>query len=241
MSMKKHKNLVFIDIETVSGTQQFEDLTEEYKTQWTKKAGHLRGIDDLSVDEAYSQRSAIYAEFGKIVCISIGYCVKDKQEECHLRIKSITNSDEKSLLAEFCELMENKFDERSIILCAHNGKEFDYPYLARRMVINEVKLPVFLQLSGKKPWQVKHIDTMELWKFGDWKSYTSLELLTTALGIPSTKTDLDGSMVSKVFYELDDLDRIARYCAQDVIATAQIYFRFVGKKMIESDHIHIIV
>lgn len=241
--MKALINVVFIDIETVSSTEHLEELPVEAQELWTKKAAKVRNIDIQEPELLYKERAAIYAEFGKVVSISLGYCYTDEANQLNLRVKSLYHDDEATLLNEFCDLISQKFDLKKVRLCAHNGKEFDFPYLSRRMVVNGIRLPFFLDLAGKKPWEVKHLDTMEMWKFGDRKSYTSLELLTNTLGLSSPKAaaEMDGSMVGKAYYEEDDLSKIGAYCAEDVVATVQVYLRFIGVNPIAPENIHILV
>ncbi|MFT7032864.1 MAG: hypothetical protein ACJA2S_001365 [Cyclobacteriaceae bacterium] len=238
--MKLLKDLIFLDIETVSEKSSFSELSEKMQHLWVKKSIYLKNNDDLSAEELYAERAGIYSEFGKIIVISIGAFYNDNDGKMNLRVKSLSNDDEKELLEEFNKTMEEKLDEKKIKLCAHNGKEFDFPYLARRMVINRIRIPEYLRLSGKKPWEINHIDTLEMWKFGDRKSFTSLELLTTILDIPSPKEDMDGSMVSKVYYEENDLEKIASYCNRDVEATAQLFLRLRGLDILSEDSIHFV-
>ena len=236
--MKFLKNLIFIDIETVPEKPSFSELSEKMQELWVKKSMYLKNDDALSAEELYADRAGIYSEFGKVVAISIGFFYEDSYQKLNFRVKSLFDSDEKNLLEEFLSTMENKLDEKKIRLCAHNGKEFDFPYLARRMVVNRVKIPYYLQLSGKKPWEINHLDTLEMWKYGDRKSFTSLELLTEILGIPSPKQDIDGSMVAKVYYEDRDVEKIATYCGRDVEATAQLFLRLRGMDLLSEDKIH---
>jgi len=235
--MKFLKDLIFLDIETVSEKTSFSELSEKMQHLWVKKSIHLKNDDGLSAEELYAERAGIYSEFGKVIVVSIGAFYNGNDGKLNLRVKSLSNDDEKELLEEFNKTMEEKLDEKKIKLCAHNGKEFDFPYLARRMVINRIRIPEYLRLSGKKPWEIKHIDTLEMWKFGDRKSFTSLELLTTILDIPSPKEDMDGSMVSKVYYEENNLEKIASYCNRDVEATAQLFLRLNGLDIISADRI----
>lgn len=238
--MKFLKNLIFLDIETVSEKPDFSALSEKMQELWVKKSIYLKNDEGLSAKELYAERAGIYSEFGKVVVISIGFFYNDTEGNLNLRIKSLYNDDEKALLEEFVQTIYKKLDDQKIMLCAHNGKEFDFPYLARRMVINRIKIPGFLQLSGKKPWEVNHIDTLEMWKFGDRKSFTSLELLTTILDIPSPKEDMDGSMVSSVYYNENNLEKIAAYCNRDVEATAQLFLRLRGLDILAEDQIHFV-
>jgi 3'-5' exonuclease len=222
--------VIFLDIETVPVHYKFENLDEEGKQLWAKKSRFMG--DDAETN--YDQRAGIYAEFAKVACVSVGV-VTAKGGEPSIRLKSFGGYDEKRLLIEFSDLLA-RFD-KSFILCAHNGKEFDFPFLSRRFLINGLKLPDVLNLAGKKPWEIAHLDTMELWKFGDYKHYTSLELLTYIFDIPTPKDDIDGSQVASVFYEEGDIDRIITYCEKDVIATIQLVLRYMGKPLIEEDAI----
>lgn len=238
--MNNLKNLVFLDIETVSGSPNFESLTPALQELWEKKSTFLRREDDIPLDKLYFDKAAIYSEFGKIICISVGILYYDKEDQLNIRIKAIRSDDEKNLLEEFVALMHDKMDENKIQLCGHNAKEFDFPYICRRMLINDIALPPYLQLSGKKPWEIKHLDTMEMWKFGDYKNFTSLALLTEVFNIPSPKDDIDGSDVNRVYYQEDGLERIAEYCNRDVLATAQVYLKIQGLEMIEEDKVQFV-
>ena len=228
------RDVLFLDIETVPGYKNYNDLDEKSQVLWDKKSKSL-SKGETTAEELY-QRAGIYSEFGKVVCISVGFAHK-QDEEYHFRLKSFYSEIERDLLCGFRDLL-NSMEHKNIYLCAHNGKEFDFPYIARRMLVNGIKLPQALNMAGKKPWEIKHIDTMELWRFGDYKHYTSLELLTHIFNIPSPKADIDGSMVGKVFYEDRDLERIQLYCQNDVIAIAQLFLRYRNEELIKEEHIH---
>jgi DNA polymerase elongation subunit (family B) len=222
-------NILFLDIETVSENKVFDELPSEMQEFWKNKSKYWmkeEGVSETEVSEIYKNKAGIYAEFAKVICISIGF-IYTKNDKNEIRIKSFYGDDEKKLLSEFAELLNNKFDKPDKFrICGHNIKEFDIPFLSRRMVINEIRLPELLNIAGKKPWEVQHItDTMEMWKFGDYKNYTSLALLATILGIKSPKDDIDGSMVGQVYWETGDLERIVRYCEKDVKTVAQIFLR----------------
>jgi predicted PolB exonuclease-like 3'-5' exonuclease len=223
--------ILFIDIETVPAFQTYAELPERIKKLWDKKSEKIN-TESLLADENY-QRAGIYAEFGKIICISAGFILNDKS----FRIKSFFGENEKQILIEFKELLDKYYSTDDKYLCAHNGKEFDYPYIARRMLINGIALPLILDIAGKKPWEVRHLDTLELWKFGDYKNYTSLDLLTEIFNIPSPKDDIDGSMVAKIFYEEKNLNRIVNYCEKDVLAVAQILLKYKNETLIRSDKV----
>jgi len=226
--------VLFLDIETVPQTYNYNDLDDSTKYLWEKKnAYHLK--DGGSPEDIY-ERAGILAEFGKIVCISVGFATTEGGFQL-IRTKSYFGEDEKILLQEFCELLNNHYTYPDQLLCAHNGKEFDFPYICRRLLINGMKIPRILNMAGKKPWEIKHIDTMELWKFGDYKNYTSLELLTHVFDIPTPKDDIDGSQVAAVFYEAKDVERIAKYCEKDVVATIQLLLRYLGDPLVIEENI----
>lgn len=226
------KQVLFLDIETVPQTYSFDDASENIKYLWGKKAKYLISKEKNEEAKDVWQRAGIYAEFGKIICISVGF-IADKQ----LRLKSFYGDNEKKLLLEFKLLLETSYNKSDNFLCAHNGKEFDYPYIARRMLINGIKVPKILDLAGKKPWEVQHLDTLELWKFGDYKHFTSLELLTEIFNIPTPKDDIDGSQVAKVYFEEKDIERIVKYCEKDVVAVVQLYLRYKNKDIIIPENI----
>jgi DNA polymerase elongation subunit (family B) len=232
------EEILFLDIETVPQFRFFDEMPENLKYLWDRKSRHFRPENQTAL-EAYP-RAGIYAEFGKIICISVGFI--KKQNGIHfLRIKSFSSLNEKELLYDFCKMISATFHKKGFsYLCAHNGKEFDYPYIARRCLINAIKLPKILDIAGKKPWEVKHLDTMELWKFGDYKQYTSLELLTTIFNIPTSKDDINGSDVARVYWEENNLERIVRYCEKDVVAIAQLIMRYKGAELITNENINFI-
>lgn len=234
------RNLLFIDIETVSAHDSYSKLDERLKPHWDKKAGFLRNEEGLGPDQLYLDRGAIYSEFGKVIVIAIGVFHQPNEGELSLRVKSFSSHNEADLLGGFKEMLEQKFDQDNLTLVAHNGKEFDFPYLSRRFLVNSIKLPDILDNSAKKPWEVSYLDTMEMWKFGDRKNFTSLDLLTAIFDIPSSKSDIDGSMVNQVYYEEDGLSRIAEYCANDVVATAQLYLRMKCLPLVSADSIQIV-
>ena len=226
-------DIVFLDIETVPVMAAFNNLDPSMQTMWEKKSANFRKEDQTAAD--VYQRAGIYAEFGKIICISVGM-LKDKNPY-GFRLKSFYGDDEKSILTEFSAMISKFSKNREALLCAHNGKEFDYPYIARRMIINGLLIPDILNNAGKKPWEVKLLDTMELWKFGDYKNYTSLDLLCSVLGFPSPKDDIDGSMVADIFWQEHDLKRIVTYCEKDVLAVARILLRFMNEASISIENI----
>ncbi|MBN1599453.1 MAG: 3'-5' exonuclease [Bacteroidales bacterium] len=229
--------ILFIDIETVPQYGAFDLVSDDLKVLWDKKSSYFRP-DEQDASEVYS-RAGIYAEFGKIICISAGILVKADNKN-GLRIKSFYGDSEKEILKDFSDMLENYSKDKDIYLCAHNGKEFDFPYLSRRILINGLKLPVLLDNAGRKPWEIKNLDTMELWKFGDYKHYTSLDLLTSVFKIPSPKHDMDGSMVADVYWKDKNIRRIVEYCQNDVIAITQLLLRYKGEELITGDNISVV-
>jgi len=228
------EDVLFLDIETIPATSSYDLLSPAMQNLWDKKSKQFRSPEQTSGD--VYERAGIYSEFGKIICISVGL-VKEKNP-LSFRLKSFYGSDEKNLLSDF-SLMLSKFSKNKgeVLLCAHNGKEFDFPYIARRMIINGLIIPEILDNAGKKPWEIKLLDTMDLWKFGDYKNYTSLDLLTSILGIQTPKDDIDGSMVAGIYYGENDIERIARYCEKDVLAIAQVLLRFMNHSQISEENI----
>lgn len=238
----KLDKILFLDIETVPECKAFENLSSVKQKLWEQKSAYKRKFeakDDEEISaEDYYNNAGIWAEFGKIICISVGYLNPSiKESEYEFRIKSFYGDEEKDILIEFAQILSNYFNQPNHLICGHNVKEFDIPYIARRLLINGVKLPKILNLFGKKPWEVPHLDTLELWKFGDYKHFTSLKLLTEILGIASPKDDIDGSEVRGVYYNGNNLERIVKYCEKDVIAVAQVILRLSGRELLQENQI----
>jgi predicted PolB exonuclease-like 3'-5' exonuclease len=222
---KRIKNFLLLDIETVSSHASYDELPGRMQKLWDKKAiGLKRGDESMTNADCFYDRGAIYAEFGKIVCIAFGAFYFNESEELAFKVSSFSGDDEAALLRQFKSLLE-KYPADQLVLCAHNGKEFDFPFLCRRMLIHCIEIPRALQISGKKPWEILHQDTMDLWKFGDYKSYTSLDLLAAVFNVPGSKNEMSGDQVTKVYYEEGDLAKISRYCREDVVVLAQLYLR----------------
>ena len=231
-------NILFLDIETVPQYPSYDELPDNCKYLWNKKAEQLlRNREGDTIETVYS-RAGIYAEFGKIICISCGV-VSGYGDDKKLILKSFSGDDEKKLLQEFSEMLSRWATDDNKLLCAHNGKEFDFPYICRRMIINGLLIPSLLNMVGKKPWEIKHLDTMELWKFGDYKSFTSLELLAHILNIPTPKDDIDGSKVFEVYWKDEDLSRIVEYCQKDVRTLAQVFLRLNVESPVKEENIDI--
>lgn len=230
------QHILFLDIETVSITKNYSSLPQRYKPLWDRKAKFLAS-EDVPVDQTFTDKAAIFAEFGKVVVIGVGFFYYNENRELSFKTKAFYNNDEKQLLSEFKSFIESRFDQNVLRLCAHNGREFDYPYLCRRMLVNSISLPEILRINDKKPWEINHLDTLEMWKFGDKKNYTSLDLLATIFDIPTSKDDIDGSQVGKVYYEENGLERIATYCKKDVAVLAQVFLALTCQPKIEQKNI----
>ncbi len=233
---QKAKNMLFIDIETVSAVGAFDQLDERMQEQWVRKAGNIRNDENLIPYDLFFKKAAIYAEFGKIVCIGVGGVYWNQADEPSLKVKAIMGNDERQILLEFKELLE-KYPNDKLVLCAHNGKEFDYPYLCRRMLVNDIEIPRGLQIAGKKPWEILHQDTMDFWRFGDYKNFTQLDLLAALFHIPTSKSDISGEDVTRVYYVEQDLARIARYCKEDIVVLTQLYLRLQNYPLIATENI----
>lgn len=234
MKQQSFEHILFLDIETVGTVESYSQLDEQMKQHWDKKSQWIKHPEEQTPELLYS-RAGIYAEFGKIICISVAYIKGDT-----LRIKSFTAEDEKSLLLDFAALLNNHFSKDYHRLCAHNGKEFDFPYICRRMLLNGISLPATLNVTGKKPWETSFLDTLEMWKFGDYKHYTSLDLLATLFHIPSPKDDIDGSQVHEIYWQTKDIQRIAHYCEKDVLTVVQLFLRYNGKELLKENQIMIV-
>ena len=238
LSEIKIKNVLFLDIETVPCSPNFKDLDVTFQTLWTEKTVWQRK-EKYTPSEFYKLKSGVMAEFAKIICISVGYLFINKGEN-NFRIKSFYGDDEKQIITDFNELLNSQFNKKQHQLCAHNGKEFDFPFIARRTLINGLKLPALLDIAGKKPWEVNHLDTMELWKFGDYKHYTSIKLLAAIFNIPTPKDDIDGSQVSGVYWNDKNLERIKRYCQKDTLTVAQLLLKYKGEELISEKNIEFV-
>lgn len=231
-----HK-VLFLDIETVPGVWKYEDMEPTLQQLWDQKSAFMQKEGQTGKDVYF--KAGIYAEFGKIVCITVGF-IPPGTDKFELRLTSFFGDDEKKLLLDFKELLDKHYSSDTHLLCAHNGKEFDFPWIARRMLINGIKLPYILDVHGKKPWEIKHLDTMELWKFGDYKHFTSLNLLAHLFGIPTPKDDISGADVGRVYWEEQDLERIVTYCQKDVLTVAQLLLKLRNEDLIEPDNVKIV-
>jgi uncharacterized protein YprB with RNaseH-like and TPR domain len=229
------EKILFLDIETVPQAYTYDQLDEKSQALFEAK-NRFQISPDKSIEQIFSERGGILAEFGKIVCISVGMLHEGSQGRS-IRLKSYYHDDEETLLTQFKRLLEDHYNSPYHVLCGHNSKEFDIPYICRRMLINGIALPNILQISGKKPWEINHIDTMELWKFGDYKSYTSLSLLCHVMHIPTPKDDISGADVARVYYEENDLQRIMVYCEKDVVALIQLFLRLQGEVLVDEFNI----
>lgn len=234
--MPELSKILFLDIETAPLTANLSEMDSSLVSLWEEKVVMMkqrvpeRYSEDCSGESKF-QEAGLFAEFGRVVCISVGF-LYEMDGVRYLKEKSFYGTDEKCILEEFAALLNKSYNAPDTFLCGHNVKEFDIPFIARRMIVHGIPLPRILNVAGRKPWELRFLDTMDLWKFGDYKHYTSLKLLCTVLGVPSPKDDIDGSQVASLFYEENDLERIARYCEKDVLATVQVYLRLIGEQLI---------
>ena len=238
LSEIKIKNVLFLDIETVPCSINFKDLNVTFQTLWAEKTAWQRK-EEYTPAEFYKLKAGVMAEFAKIICISVGYLFINKDEN-NFRIKSFYGDDEKQIITDFNKLLNSQFNKKQHQLCAHNGKEFDFPFIARRTLINGLKLPAILDIGGKKPWEVNHLDTMELWRFGDYKHYTSIKLLAALFNIPTQRDDIDGSQVAGVYWNDKNLERIKRYCQKDTLTVAQLLLKYKGEELISENNIEFV-
>lgn len=234
--------ILFLDIETVPQTASLDDLSADLQHLWIDKFNVIKARMPEKYDEkatpeyGYQHGAGIYAEFAKVVCISVGIIYFKGKTIC-LRTKSFAGHDEAQILADFARMVDKFMVSSQHCMCGHNIKEFDIPFLSRRMLINGITIPSGMDVCGKKPWETTFIDTLDLWKFGDYKNYTSLKLLTAVFGIPTPKDDIDGSQVADVYYDENDVKRISIYCEKDVVATTQVFLRIVGHNIISAVNI----
>ena len=235
MKVNDLKHILFLDIETVAEKASFHDLDQRKQELWAKKSSFFREAEHHSPEELYN-KAGIYAEFGKVVVISVGY-FSQLEPQPEFRITAFADHDEKKVLQQMADLLNGHFNHKETRLCAHNGKEFDFPYMARRMLIHGIALPNALQLSGNKPWEINHLDTLELWKFGDYKHFTSLDLLAAIFEIESSKDDIDGSQVNEVYYKASDLERITEYCKRDVSVLVQVFLKLNQLPLLKEENI----
>ena len=231
--------VLFLDIETVPQVWKWDELDERTRTLFSDKTRYEQERTERSAADVYRDRAGIFAEFGKVVCIGLG-TLQQSGPNWNLRVTTLHGDDERDVLGRFCELLNKHFNTEDHWLCGHNGKEFDFPWIARRCIVHRIRLPKLLDIAGLKPWEVGHIDTMNLWKFGDHKHYTSLALLTHILGIPTPKDDMTGADVGRVYHEEHDLARIATYCKKDVVATVQLLLRLRGEALIPDANIALV-
>jgi DNA polymerase elongation subunit (family B) len=225
------EHILFLDIETASEAEYYSQLSPRMQQLWDKKAKRIKQTEDQTPEQLYPN-AGIYAEFGKVICISVAFLRGGKA-----RIKSFAHEEEKTLLQDFAHLLNVHYSKSHHRLCAHNGKEFDFPYLCRRMLIHGITIPNILTVVGKKPWETTFLDTMELWRFGDYKHYTSLDLLAEIFNIPSPKDDIDGSMIYEIYWKSKDIDRIKTYCEKDVLTVVQLFLKYQGKVLLTEDQI----
>lgn len=233
---KRLKNRLFIDVKTVAGSSSFDELDERLQRQWEQKAAYFGNEEGWSVAKWYDNRASYYAEYGKIICIGIGGLYWDDDDAPFLKAKTLYDDDEARLLRTFIDLID-KYPANELVLCAHNGKEFDYPYLCRRILVHGFELPATLRLSGRKPWDIPHQDTLEMWRFGDSRHYVPLDLLAAVLNLPTQPLKLTGDQTSLVYYQPQGMSRIREYTRESIVTLVQVYLRLLGAPLVEEQHI----
>jgi predicted PolB exonuclease-like 3'-5' exonuclease len=231
----KMDDILFLNLSTAPLAPSYAELSPLIRQLWHEKFRYLREPD---TPEKQYEKAGLYAEFGKIICLSLGF-VKTQGNERQMRIKSFYGHQEKELLTAFLDLLNTRFNKKTQLLAAHNGKEFDFPFLCRRLLINQIPLPVMLDLSGKKPWEVPHIDTMDFWRFGETRHYASLELLAQLFQIPMTQARMDGKEIAQQYWKYSNWTDIVATCQADVVLTAQLLLRFRGESIIPQEQISI--
>lgn len=231
----KLEHILFLDIETVPIARRFKELPKVFQTLFEEKT-HAQLKDNQNLEDFYEERAGLLAEFSKIICISVGI-IDSQKSSVKFRIKSFYEKDEKELLLNFSKLLNKKFSHTKTYLCAHNGKEFDFPFMARRMLINNIHIPEVLDIAEKKPWEIKHLDTLDLWRFGDYKHYTSLNLLANLFGISTPKDDISGKEVKYVYWDDNDINRIVKYCQKDTLTVAQLFLKYKGEEIISPENV----
>lgn len=232
------KNLLFIDIETASVVEKYNELPDRMKPLWDKKGKRLESA--MEVEESFFKWAPIFAEFGKIITIGVGYFLEEADKSLTFKVTHISHDSEVEILTEFKAMVDKRRTSKKAVqrkLVAHNGLEFDYPFLCRRMLINGISLPKSLNLTGKRPWEIPHLDTLNMWKFGEYRHFTSLELLATLFGIESSKNELDGSQVNTTYHHKNDLEAISDYCMQDVVVTAKLYLKLTSLPDLKDENI----
>ena len=233
-----HK-LFIVDIETVPQSPDYTMLSNEWKGRWRQKIAKTIP-ESTTPEDSYRQRAGILAEFGKIVCISIG-CFHENNGEQNFLIKSVYGDDEKTLLQSFIKAGDKFCKNKSgFAFAGHNIREFDIPYICRRLLINRLTLPHYLCLHDKKPWEVEMFDTLHWWKFGDHKNYITLDLLAGVMNVPTSKGDIDGSMVQDVYYKEKNIHRIVEYCQRDIEVVANLLLRFNNMPLLKRENIRVI-
>ncbi|MBC8156147.1 MAG: ribonuclease H-like domain-containing protein [Bacteroidetes bacterium] len=235
-SPKKLKNLLFIDVKTVAGVASFEQLDARMQQHWESKISRYKNEEPWTTAEWYANRASYYAEFGKIICVGVGGVYWDDDDQPHLKIKTLANDQEEAILSEFSQIIA-RYPPKDLVLCAHNGKEFDYPYLCRRMVAHGIELPLPLQLTGKKPWEIPHLDMLEQWQFVDKRHYVALDLLAASLNVPTEPLPWSGDKTSFVYHQESDLERIRHYTEQSIEMLVQVYLHLTNTPLITAGHV----
>lgn len=220
--------LLFFDIETVgisnylSGLRGINPGLHKY---WSKIADYsrrtIKGLEDKSDEDLFIERAALVPEYNKIVAVSMGF----KMPDGSIKMMSKYGDDEKEILLGVKDVFD-KCDKSGFELCGHNIKHFDIPTLGKKYLIHEIPVPTLLPRYDTKPWNMKAVDTKDIWNFGNNRGFSSLELVCIAMGIESPKDDIGGSEVHKTYWAGDGLERIKDYCEKDVKVLIHLMDKF---------------
>ena len=219
-----HK-LLFVDIETVGVDEDLDSLHHTNpklskvweETGWDYFKRKYSEDSELSSNQMFVKRAALLPEFGKIVCISVGFIVPSGET----KLDSFYG-DEKNILISTSELL-NRVDKLGFVICGHNVKNFDLPYIAKRMLINNIPVPKILPNYTIKPWESRVLDTKEVWGFNSFGGLSSLNLVCTSLGLETSKEgEVNGSNMHKYYYDSNNIEKIKNYCEEDVKCTINL-------------------
>ncbi len=226
------RDVLYLELATAGRYRTLEEAPPGYQRLWGEWNAWREEQPDFG-------RAALYAEFGQVVGMSLGYHLEDGPQE-EFRISSWVG-DEAAILGEFLRVVKSLTkSKRRLRICSHNGKSFDFPYLSKRLVARELELPEVMNIVGMKPWELPHLDTLELWRHGGGRrSYVGLELLAMTLGIELPYAWMDGSDIHTLFWsqEREEWERIGRQGALEVYLTAQVLRRLQHQAPLERESV----
>lgn len=229
------RHFVGIDIETVRIVEKYEDLSQEWKSAWeykNKQSGEVPFFEELS--DSWEKTASLYAEFSKVCAVSLVFMIGDEK----IKYKEFYGEDEALLLTDlraFLQRMSEGVEGKNYRLIGHAAKYFDYPFLCKRYIINSILIPTLLDTAHLKPWESRNLCTnQDVWKMGGSGAGSSLQALCNALAIPVSKVDLVGDEVGAAYYR-GEVERIAKYCTLDTIATFNVVRRVKGERVFQFD------